>query len=187
MKTLLILAAFSLIGSQVLADILCEGFDDPLGGWRSRWLAQNSNMQNYYVCTGGSNENDRGNNPCGLWICDGNVDDQNCLIDFDPAFGATMGTLMIGIMPFVDEEYYVYDLHGVEIFHQHLPADGTFPPCPTGSIDCDAPHGIGRIALMNTGQGQVEGNTSVDNVCETVCCPSPVRPLSWGAIKSLYR
>ena len=184
----LLMAGFAVLAGGARADVLCESFDDPLGGWRDRWLAQNSNMTNYYICSGSTtDENYRGDNPCGLWICDTDSDYENAIVDFDPLFGATVGHLFIAVMPFVDVDLYTYDLHGMQTFHSFLPANGTFPPCPPSQIRCDTPAGLGRLALMSTGQGQVEGNTSVDDICVPTCCPVPVESDTWGGIKARYR
>ena len=86
-----------LLATGVAATEFIETWDDPLGDWRNRWVAQNTNMQNIYVCTGSTtDENTRGNNPCGLWICDG-TPDNICTIDIDPGFGGQIRTWEIDI------------------------------------------------------------------------------------------
>jgi hypothetical protein len=183
MKKLFVMAALLLLAGNVLAEVLTETFDDPLGGWRDRWLAQNTNMENYYVCTGGTDENYRGNNPCGLWICDGTADGSS-IINFEPAFGATVTRFEIGIQAFSNCTYTVYDPDG-GIVYSAVPAINYNTPygCYCTQYACDTPNGIGRFEITG---GAVEGNTAVDDVSATTGIV-PADNGTWGAIKSLYR
>jgi hypothetical protein len=184
MKKLLVMAALLLIAGNVLADVLTETFDDPLGGWRDRWLAQNSNMTNYYVCSGGTDQNYRGNNPCGIWICD-EVGGNNSVITFDPTFGATVTNFAIGIQAFVDAVYSVYDPSGNLVYSSNLTTNYNSPyGCYCTMFACDTPNGIGRFEI--TSGSQVEGNMAVDDVTATTGY-IPAETGTWGAIKSLYR
>jgi hypothetical protein len=182
MKKLLLLAFFLVIAGNALADVLCEGFPDPLGGWRDRWLAQNSTMTNVYVCGGNPDENNRGNNPCGLWICDQDQDFSTANIIFNPTFGATVSHFALEIVSFVGGSITFYDLNDNQIYQTTVINNGTFPPCPGPVYETDTPGGLGRFLIGPSG---VEGNTSVDNVCSTVG-PVPIRETTWGQIKHTY-
>ena len=187
MKKLVLLAVFLALAGNVLAQGLCENFPDPLGGWRDRWLARYSNMTNYYVCTGDPDENNRGNNPCGLWICDTDQDFQTANITLDPTFGAGVNHWVMGIMVFVPAIYTVYDINGGVTYTQNLPADGTFPPCDNSQIACDTPRGMSRFLIAPNGGGGIEGNTSVFNICASAIGPVPVRETTWGRIKARFQ
>ncbi len=184
MKKLVIVAFLMLIAANAMAEVLVEEFPDPLGGWRDRWLAQNSTMTNYYVCSGNPDENYRGNNECALWICDTDGDFSTADIVFNDAFGATVTHFGFGLVPFVDENLTVYNVAGQVIFTLAIPANGYFPPCSPVNVEFDTPGGLGRFVL---GPSAVEGNTSIDNVTATVGGgPVPVETVTWGHIKSLY-
>jgi hypothetical protein len=191
-KMLLVLTILVLVVSDAVADVLTETWPDPLGGWRTRWVAQNTNMVNYYVCSGDPNEDNRGNNPCGLWICDGdtpsvNHDDSNII--FNPAFGATVIHFQIGIESYIsDATLKVFDLNDVEIGSFPLPATGTCNPgcgCNTINYALDTPNGIGRFLI--TSLNQVEGNMAIDNMQVTTGEATPVETSTWGRIKAGYR
>jgi len=186
MKKALLFVFLLALASNVLADVLCEAFDDPLGGWRTRWLALNSDMRNYYVCYGGSNEDDRGNNPCGLWICDGDGNAMQADVEFLPTFGATVTHFELGIMPFVPADFAMYAPGGGLIYSTSLVVDGTFPPCPTRVYGANTPIGLASFSIIPMGGSQIEGNTSVDNVCATTGVV-PAEESTWGSIKSMYR
>jgi hypothetical protein len=187
MKRVVLVGFLSLVASSAGAEVLCEGFPDPLGGWRDRWFAQNSDARNYYVCSGGSDEDFRGNNPCGLWICDGDSNVLQADVEFNPVFGTNVTHFAIGIMPFVPADLIVRDTGGNIIYQTPLVVDGTFPPCPTRTYECDTPTGLGSFHIVPTGGSQIEGNTSIDDVCVTTGEPVSVEASTWGGIKSLYR
>ena len=187
MKKLLLLSLFILLGVRAYATEYIETFDDPLGGWRGRWLAQDTNMTNYYVCSGGTDEDYRGNNPCGIWICDG-VSGGTCIINFEPTFGAAIRTFEIGIQDFVDATLNVYDPGGSLVYTSPLPVNYQSPyGCYCTLYTTATPAGVGRFEIVST--GQVEGNTAVDNVRVVTeeGPPVPVNATTWGAIKSEFR
>jgi hypothetical protein len=186
MKKVVMLGILLMFAGNALATVLCEGFDDPLQGWRDRWLAQNSDMRNYYVCYGGGGENDRGNNPCGLWICDGDANPMQADVEFNPSFGAGVCHFELGIMPFVPAHVTMLQSDGTAFFDAELVVDGGFPPCPTRVYGGDCV-GLLSFSISPTGGSQIEGNTSVDNVCATVDCGVPVHESTWGSIKATYR
>jgi hypothetical protein len=164
MKKLVIVAFLLLTAGHAFADVLCEDFPDPLGGWKTRWLGTNSDMCNYYVCWGGSGEDERGNNPCGIWVSDYDGDAQTCHIHFNAGFGATVSHIDFPVMAFAGGNITIN--YGTGSYSTALVADGTFPPCPTNVYSTDTNGGLIDVILSPTG-GQIEGNTSVDNVCVT--------------------
>jgi len=186
MKKLVFLAVLAVLAGNALADVTCETFPDPLGGWTGRYLGQHTNLSNYYVCTGSTtDQNYRGNNPCGLWICDGNATDPNSIINFD-TFGNTVTNFTLDIVPFVPEIFTIYNYDGSTAFTLNLNADGVFPPCDTNSYG-GACNGIQKFSIVSNGGGTVEGNTSITNVCATTGNPVPTKVLSWGQIKASYK
>ncbi len=185
MKKLLLLALFVLFAGNASAEVLCEGFDDPLIGWRDRWLAQNSNMMNVYTCPNGGDENNRGNNPCGLWICDTDDDRSTSNIIFDSTFGATVSHFELEIVSFVGGLIRFYDLGDALVYETTVVSNGTFPPCPGLVYGTDFANGLGRFWI---GPSSVEGNTSIDNVCATVDeGPNPTEETTWGQLKNMYK
>jgi hypothetical protein len=187
MKHGLLVGLFALFASNASADVLCEDFPDPLEGWRTRWFALNSDARNYYVCYGGSPESERGNNPCALWICDGDTNPLSADVEFNLAFGNNVTHFSIKIMPFVSCNLTVRDVGGNIVYQTPLVVDGTFPPCPTRTYECNTPTGLGSFHIEPTSGNQVEGNTSIDDVCVTTGEPVSVEQSTWGSIKGLYR
>jgi hypothetical protein len=189
MRKLLLLTVLCAFATIAFADEYTEDFPDPLGGWKDRWLGQNTNMQNYYVCTGGGDENFRGNNPCGLWICDGNAGNES-VINFNPDFGATITHFDIGIEIFVPSGVLtVYDIDGAVAFSVNLQVNGGQGGefgCGTDPFGGDTPNGVSRFEIT-AGGNLVEGNTAIDNVHVTAGEPTAVETTNWGSIKALYR
>jgi hypothetical protein len=188
MKKLATAAVLILMTGTVMAQVFTETFDDPLGGWRDRWLAQNTDMGNYYVCTGNPDEDYRGNNPCGIWICDSDGNYQSSIVEFNPTFGATVTYFEIGIQAFVDATYTVYDMSGGVVYSAVLTVNYGSPyGCYCTQYGCDTPRGIGRFEIISTYGSQIEGNTAVDNVTAISSTPSPAESTTWGSVKSLFR
>lgn len=169
MKNLLLVSLVALTGLASSASAqLVEEFGDPLGEWRNRWLAQNSNLQNYYVASGNPDENNRGNNPTGLWISDGIVGGA-CDVVFDNAFGASLTSIEFGIESFTSITVRFYDMSGVE-FHAIAASGGGFPlEHDTLIFSGISNNGISRIFFDGS---STEGNTSIDNVRANVV-PAP--------------
>jgi hypothetical protein len=163
MKNLLAVSLVALTGlASVASAQLTEDFPDPLGTWRSRWLAQNSNLVNYYVAIGNGDENFRGNNPTGLWIHDG-LTGLNCDITFNSGFGASLLSIEFGIEAFVGQTVRFYDMAGVE-FAAISASGGAFPLDHNTLISSGVSgNGISRILFDGAGQ-TIKGNTSIDNV-----------------------
>ncbi len=180
---LAVLLLFALIGT-LLADDLIETFDDPLEGWRSRWLAENTNMQNWYVVEFGHGEDFRGTNPCGIFISDGDHGNWNCTIDFDPIFGTNVSYFEIGIECFFDQTLRIYDVAGLLVDEANVLAnweDGD-NGCGVALYHFDLPTGLGSFTLEGV---YVEGETAIDNVKVTVET-TDIEETSWSSIKALY-
>ena len=187
MKKLVFLAVLALLAGNAFADQFCEGFPDPLEGWKTRDLGVNTDLCNYYVCYGGSPESYRGNNPCGLWISDHDGNQNNAVINvLVPSWGATVTNLTMDIVPFVPEIFNIIDASGHTAFTLSLPADGTFPPCDN-NVYGGPTTGLLRWEINANGGGQVEGNTGIDNVCLDYGNPVPTKTTSWGQIKASYK
>lgn len=185
MKNLLAVSMVALCGlSSVAAAQLSEDFPDPLGTWRSRWLAQNSNLQNYYVASGDPNEDNRGNNPTGLWISDG-VSGGGCDIVFNAGFGATLTSFEFGIESFTGITVRFYDMSGVE-FNSVAASGGSFPLDHDTLISSGiSNNGISRVFFDG---GSVEGNTSIDNVrANVVPAPGVASVLGLGGLLAARR
>jgi hypothetical protein len=185
MKKMLLITLFALLATGAMAEDLIESFDDPLGQWRSGWLATNSNMQNYYVANGDPDEDNRGNNPCGLWIHDGDLSSAECFISFDAGFGASVSYFEIGIEAFGDFQLSIYDISGNLVDSVAIPNTGG-----SGEYGCTCltygfvmPNGLGSFSLTG---GNVEGNTGIDDVKVTTGTTATGES-TWGAIKALYR
>lgn len=161
---------------------LVENFDDPFINWTTNWLYQNAVIGNYYVIAGnGGNENDRGNNPEGLWLVDSQTpNDPNGIggptstIVFDPGFGATIGRLEFGVEAFAQQDITIYDTLGNAVASLIGVTNGDFGFGHEDIIQASSPHGIGKIVFDSSayGGGQIEGNTSVDNFSADIV-PAP--------------
>jgi hypothetical protein len=182
MKSIFLCAIGALACAAPASAQLTETFPDALGGWTSRWLYQNSNMGNYYVISGnGCNEDDRGNNPQGLWL----VDDQTCnnggaiggpllTVKFDPGFGATLSGLSFGVEAFSMMDVTIFDLSGNTVGSLIGVSGGGFDFDHKDIVSAVSNNGIGGFTMDSTpyGGGQIEGNTSVDNFSADVV-PAP--------------
>lgn len=186
MRNLLIFGIFMVLAGGAIAEDFIESFDDPLGGWRDRWLAVNTNMQNYYVANGNPDEDYRGNNSCGLWIHDGDISSTNCTINFDASFGAPVVYFEIAIEAYTDFTLTVYDSDGnmVDTIAIAYNAGGGLLGCECVPFGFNTPNGLGYFTMEST--GTVEGNTAIDDVKVTTDTTASVET-TWGAVKALYR
>lgn len=143
-----------------------EDFSDPLGDWLNGWFYLNSNAENYYTAGGFScDPNFRGNQPEGLWISD----DRGCgtmvvqspvRINFFNNFGDDATSFSMDHFTCVDGvTINIYDKSGA------LVSSGPVSPsCFSWShYSVVLSNGISAFEYSYTG-GQVEGNTSIDNV-----------------------
>jgi hypothetical protein len=187
MKTAIVLALLLCAATAAFADEYIENWPDPLGGWRDRYVAQYTNMQNYYVCSGGSDENERGNNPCGLWICDGTVD-LTCTINFEPSFGATITLLEMGLQAFVDATLNVYDPANNLVSSTVLTVNYNSPyGCNCTLHTIDTPNGVSRFEIVPNAGSQIEGNMAIDDMRVVTGGNTPTQVTTWGSVKAMYR
>ncbi len=185
MQKVLVLALLLLAAANAFADEYIETWPDPLGGWRDRWVAQYTNMQNYYVCGGNPDEDYRGNNPCGIWPCDGS-DPMVLDIIFDPAFGANITLLEMGLQAFTEATLTVYDMDNNVVFTENLTTDFSSPyGCYCTLHTASGLNGVSHFTIG--GGGQVEGNMAIDDMRVITDEPTATQPTTWGTLKSLYR
>ena len=157
---------------------LTEGFPDPLGGWTTRWVYLNSNLENYYVAVGNCDINNRGNNPIGLWI----AEPQGCGSGtggavmnwvFDAGFAATLTHLEFGIEAFSSCDITIYDVSN-NVLSSATYVNGGFDFDHADIVSADSTNGISRVEFNCTPYGHdVEGWTSIDNVLVTTCPAVP--------------
>ena len=77
------LAGLILASGQAQAATFTEDFEGTFPAWESGWLGTHSNLTNVY-----GKGQDRGNNPDGLWLSDGDNGDFVANITFAPTFGS---------------------------------------------------------------------------------------------------
>ena len=181
-----LLGMLMLVDSSAFAqNTYVENFDDPLGGWTSRWLYQNTNLENYYVAGGTCDPNNRGNEPNGLWISD----NRGCstLVAVNPVrinllnnFGdtATSFALDVGVCA-SNTTLRIYDRNGALVVTDSLP-----PSC-FNLVNHTYALTNGISAFEFNADGQVEGNTSIDDVTIIIGAPRPTSVptmTEWGMI-----
>jgi hypothetical protein len=160
-----LLGLLMLLDSSAFAQVTyVENFDNPLGDWTSRWLYQNTNLENYYVAGGTCDPNYRGNEPNGLWISDNRgcgtlVAVNPVRINFLNNFGdtATSFGLDVGVCA-SNTTLRIYDRNGALVVTDSLPSSCFNFVNHTYAL----PNGISAFEF--NADGQVEGNTSIDNV-----------------------
>jgi len=170
-----------------------ETWDDPFGDWVNRWAYQNTDMENYYVASGNPDQNNRGNNPQGLWIASpqgtGNGDfDEHLEIHFDPAFGAQIAHIEFGLEAFVMIDVTAYDMDGVSLGTMTF-SGGGFDFDHASVYSANSGNGVSYFALDSTpyGGGQVSGNTSIDNFSVTIPAPASLALLGLGGLVARRR
>jgi len=168
-KLLLGLRSISIIliftGSAWASITYTEYFEDPFVSWESDWLGIYSNLQNYYVTEGGP-ITDRGNNPDGLWVSDGDHSNiRESIITFDAIFGAQLTSFQIDIATDEDAQRQIdiFDINGINIY--------SAPVVPTSAYHQDPatydPHiitSVSGISGFSISGDKVEGWVSIDNV-----------------------
>ncbi len=164
--------ALSLMGTQIGYS---EFFNDPLSGWKSRFLGLYSNLQNYYVATdrcwstpGG--EDCRGNNLDGLWMHDGDGEDLNSYIRFSPEFAASLTSMSIDVGSHDSSAVLtIYDRDLNVLLEEPIPVGCSYCAYPPGSgnrnsyvrFAVGSSNGIGGFDVVGH---HVEGNVGIDNV-----------------------
>ena len=167
---LLLANALNWVKNPACGNCTLENFPDPLGSWNSRAFYLNTNAESHYVASGSNCDPDfRGNQPDGIWISDdrgcGNqviqspvrIDFLNNYGDNKTSFSMDHFTCVAGVT------LNIYDKDGV--LDVSVPAASD---CWNWShFSTPLSNGISAFEYAYTG-GQVEGNTSIDNVqlCE---------------------
>jgi hypothetical protein len=177
-----------------MAQVFTEDFPDPLGGYWSRWLYMNSNINSYYHASGSSADpNYRGNNPAGLWIADtqgfnSGVGGPTAVINFNPGFGAGLASLTFGVECFVSSRVEIFDMSN-NVLASSVFSGGDFGFGHEDIITAVSSNGIGGFSITATnGVDQIEGNTSVDNFsARAVPEPATIAVLGLGVAALLRR
>jgi hypothetical protein len=192
-KMILGAVCLSAFAGLAQAQILTETWDDPFGGWTTRWAYTNTDMENYYVASGDPNIDNRGNNPEGLWIASpqgvGNGDFSGGIeIHFDPAFGATITHIEFGLEAFIMIDVTAYDMGGNSLGTMTF-SGGGFDMDHADVYSANSGNGVSYFALDSAayGGGQVSGNTSIDNFSVTIPAPASVALLGLGGLAAIRR
>jgi hypothetical protein len=154
-----------LASSQAMAIVYTEDFSDPLGDWVSGWLYTGSNLQNYYVASGNCDDNNRGNQPDGLWVSDDKVcgslnSVSPVTINLDANIGDTAAYFSLDAYACdSDVTLNIYDRLGALDSSILLPAT-----CFTFSnYEFNLSNGISAFEF-EAPSSAIEGNTAIDNV-----------------------
>jgi len=163
-----ILALIFLIGiffvtSPAFAITYVEDFEAPFPAWESAWLGANSNLQNFYGIGQG-----RGNNPDGLWIDDGDGSEIGDTVEilFNSSFGASLTSLALDIAGYTPAHLKIYDMSNALILDEQvtLTYGAQTDPGVYANYSVTSVNGISKFVFTQDGGGQIEGNTSIDNV-----------------------
>ena len=152
-KLAAVVAALTLSGAAAHAATLTEGFDDPFPVWERGWLAQNSNLENYYGVGAG-----RGNQPLGLWVEDDTRGDAVDIM-FDRSFGAQWSSLSLDVATWVDNTLEVYDIDNNIL--ATLTGFTTRSYSQSVNFVVESTNGFGGFRFTNS---RTPGNTWIDNV-----------------------
>jgi len=177
MKKLMCLLGLFCFTGVALAEDFEETFPDPLGGYQSRWLYQNSNINSYYHSTGDCNIDQRGNNPCGLWFtdcqeCGCGVGGDTVNIVFSNGFGDTITDISFDFTGYCgDYEISFLDNGGGVI--STTTVGSTFDVCNGLPVSETSSNGVSEIVIRSTNGCQVEGNSAIDNVRVTTGPTTP--------------
>ncbi len=152
------LAAGALASAQATTT-LTESFEGAFPAWESGWFGDRSDALNYYCPTRGCDN--RGNNPDGLWLR-GSGGSSFIEVNFDNAFGASIGKLSMDVAGFTPTTLRAYDSAGTEIFVSavSLTAGAFTDPGVYAHYDITSTNGISRFTF----DGGAAGNTSIDNI-----------------------
>jgi hypothetical protein len=191
MRAITLVAMLSLVFGSVEqargAIPLTEDFEAPFPAWESAWLGVNSNLENYY-----GQGADRGNNPDGLWISDGDgvfEGDPSVDIVFDPLFGATLMSFAIDVAGYVPTTLRVFDMSSNVLLDVPvtLTSGAYTDPGTYASYSVNSNNGISGFSFIWDGSSPVEGWTSIDNVSVTIPEPATICMLGLGALSLVIR
>jgi hypothetical protein len=182
-KLIPVLTFLVIFASNAFAADYFEDFPDPLGGYYSRWLGQNTNLTSYYICDGNPDIDFRGNNPCGMWICDGSLATPECDIVFS-SFGDDIELIEFDLSVYCPVTHLqVFDKDGASIFDSDI-ADSP-DVCNGTPVSVGSTNGISRL-LITQNAGDLEGWTGIDNVHVRTADPISVESESWTDVKGRY-
>lgn len=169
-RALAFACALALQGTLSGAAVLIEDFEDPFADWETGWLGTNSNLSNYYVIFGGVDTSFRGNNPDGLWLDDGDgaYGLDIATIAFLPSFGSTLTSLSLDVAGYTAISLTIFDSFGVPLLSTDvvLTLGARTDPGVYSTYSVLSATGIGGFSFTSS-VGQLEGNTSIDNVVVT--------------------
>ena len=164
-----LVAALTFSIKDAMALVLTEDFEAAFPAWESGWLGTNSNLQNYYGIGAG-----RGNNPDGLWLDDGDGVYSSDVVDIilNPSFGSSLSSFAVDIAGYANANarFQVFDMSNailldvnpIALTYGAYTDPGTYAHYSTLSSN-----GISKFRFSELGggqYGQIEGNTSIDNV-----------------------
>jgi hypothetical protein len=156
---------------------MTENFDEPFASWESRFMGTESNLANYYVVQGGTVD-DRGNNPDGLWLDDGDglygSDIVNIVFNSSFAHSLTSMSFLLSIF-FSGATLEFFDASGVTLSTQTVVGDAQFTPVLSYGVSSTT--GIGGFRLIDSAYAQLEGNTSIDAISVTIGTVIPSVPV----------
>jgi len=163
--------------------VLIEDFEAPFPAWESGWLGVNSNLQNYYVVSGSSNPSNRGNNPDGLWMDDGDgiYGTSTSTITFNPAFALTLTSFDIDVAGWAPALLEIFDASNQNLLSVQiaLTQGAWVDPGVYAHYGVTSSNGIGGFRLIPTGGTQIEGNTGIDNVTVNQGTAPVPEPATW--------
>lgn len=165
-KIVLACAAALFMTTQASATVLTENFEGPFPAWEAGWLGTHSNLQNLNGVGA-----DRGNNPDGLWIADGLNNGSIAEINFTPSFGASITAFSIDVTTWVQGGngalFEAFDMLNQTIYSTAITVlEGAYSdPGVYQTIAFTSGNGVSGFRISN---GNIEGNTSIDNVVVTL-------------------
>ena len=186
MRKFCLLALALALGGQSLAvaQTEWETFPDPLGTWLDRFMYQETNMENYYVASGNPDENNRGNNPEGLWIGRKNTPPGGPIVEFEfnADFGALITYMEFGLECWNTCDVTIYDMDDAVVATDTF-SGGGFDFDHVDILSGATGNGVSRFVFDSTpyGSGNIEGNTSIDNI-RVDLIPEPTTAVCFGLL-----
>lgn len=162
------LAGLILASGQAQAATFTEDFEGTFPAWESGWLGTNSNLTNVY-----GKGQDRGNNPDGLWLSDGDNGDFVANITFTPTFGSQITSFSIDTTTWVTGALFeAFDMFGNALVSTTITSlYGAYSePGSYQTIAFSSTKGVSGFRITG---GVIEGNTAIDNVVVTTAVPEP--------------
>lgn len=162
------LAGLILASGQAQAATFTEDFEGTFPAWESGWLGTNSNLTNYY-----GKGQDRGNNPDGLWLSDGDNGDFVANITFAPTFGSQIAGFSIDTTTWVPGALFeAFDMSGNQLVSTAITtlSGALSDPGSYQRISFSSTNGVSGFRITG---GVIEGNTAIDNVVVSTSVPEP--------------